>query len=285
MTRLRAVMLGLAMFLPLLSLVPLGSLWLWQNGFVLHWVAAALVMTGVLYSLELRALPPPRLQPKAISPATGLGTTSRETAARVAVAQLADNIDPAKLQSRDDLLALAGRTIETVAREIHPNDKAPVWNFTIPEMLLLTERVSAQLRPIVIDTLPLGEQMTVGQALQLYEWRSAVGVVNKMYDIWRLLRLFNPAAAVTQEARERLTQHIIVSVRDDLTKRIVRRFVLEIGSAAIDLYGGRLRDLPIVDPRQPVEPVEPTKSTRWSRIWREARKISTTAARLYGRKS
>ena len=50
----------------------------------------------------------------------------------------------------------------------------------------------------------------------------------------------NPIAAVTQEARERITKQIVASVRDDLTKRILRVFVTEIGTAAIDLYGGRL---------------------------------------------
>lgn len=291
MTRLRAVMLGLAMFLPVLTLIPLGSLWLWQNGLLLYWVAGALVATVLFYVLESWALPAKRINPaRASNDLTGDSMTPAEAAAQIAVARLADSVEPAQVQSRSDLTALAIRTIEAVAREIHPNDKTPIWNFTIPEILLLTERVSARLRPIAVDTIPLGEQLTVGQVIRLYEWRSAVGVAEKLYDIWRLLRIFNPIAAATQEARERITKHIVISVRDDLTKRILRVFVMEVGTAAIDLYGGRLRDEPtgpenskdVAISRDGGAP--PPTPSRLARVWREAKKVTKTATSLYGRK-
>ena len=295
MTRLRAVMLGLALFLPILTLIPLGSLWLWQNGFLLYWVAGALAATALFYAMETWVLPAPRPRSRqAKERAAGIDETPGETAAKAAVEHLADSVDPALIQSRADVMALAGQTIEAVAREIHPGEKEPVWNFTIPEILLLTERVSARLRPVVIDTLPLGEQLTVGQALRLYEWRSAVGVAEKLYDVWRLLRVFNPVAAATQEARERITKQIIVSVRDDLTKRILRVFVMEVGTAAIDLYGGRLREhqdenaqTSAVDLREggAAKAKAMRAPSRLSRIWREAQKVSRTAGRLYRRKS
>ena len=292
MTRLRAVMLGLALFLPVLTLIPLGSLWLWQNGLLLYWVAGALVATGLFYGLESWALPAKRIKPaRTLDDAIDQITTPAEAAAQTAVSRLADSVEPAQIQSRSDLMALAARTIEAVAREIHPNDKTPVWNFTIPEILLLTERVSARLRPIAVDTIPLGEQLTVGQVLRLYEWRGAVGLAEKLYDIWRLLRIINPVAAATQEARERITKQIVVSVRDDLTKRILRVFVIEVGTAAIDLYGGRLRDEPMgrgnsndIASSPDVEGERPPTPSRLARVWREAKKVTKTASNLYGRK-
>lgn len=295
MTQLRAVMLGLALFLPMLSLVPLGSLWLWQNGFLFHWLAGALAVTALFYAFESWALPSSRAKPtRASRGATDIDATPGEVAAWGAVARLSGEIEPAKIQSRSDVTALAIHTIDAVAREIHPGDKSPVWNFTIPEILLLTERVAARLRPIVIDTIPLGEQLTVGQALRLYEWRSAAGVAGKIYDIWRLLRILNPVAAATQEARERITKQIVVSVRDDLTKRILGVFVTEVGAAAIDLYGGRLKERPAGEtnrtdgtvpiPAETVTGSPPPKPSRISRVWREATKVSATVGRLYGRK-
>ena len=296
MARLRAFMLGLALFLPVLSLVPLGSIWLWQHGLLLYWVAGALVTTVLFYVLETRLLPPARVKPPALVGPSGPGRTPPEVAALIAVERLGNSVDPAEIQSRADIAALAVRTIETVAREIHPSEKHPVWNFTIPEILLLTERVSARLRPIVMDTLPLGEQLTVGQALRLYEWRSAVGYAERAYDIWRLLRIVNPVAAVTQEARERITRQIVSSVRDDLTKRVLRIFVTEVGTAAIDLYGGRLRDADetfaaktgvgteVAPDTNNIKVVVRPKTSRASWIWREAKKISKTAGSLYGRK-
>jgi uncharacterized protein len=291
MTQLRGIMLGLAIFLPVLTLIPLGSIWLWQNGFLLYWVVGALATSGLLYAVEARALPPrSKALPRSghVDPAD----SPQEAAARIAVSRLADEIDPSVVQSRADLAALAVRTIEIVAHEIHPNDKTPVWNFTVPEILLLTEQVAARLRPIVVETIPLGEQLTVGQALRLYEWRSAVGVAERAYDVWRLLRIVNPIAAVTQEARERITKQIVTSVRDDLTKRVLGIFVTEIGDAAIDLYGGRLRpgepmasDRPVGEGRPAADSVPaPSRPGRLSRIWREAKKVTKTAGSLYGRK-
>ena len=295
MTRLRAVMLGLAMFLPVLSLVPIGSLWLWQHGLLLYWVAGALLATATIYILEARLLPPARAKNVA-DPNEGAsrsGETQKELAARMAVDRMAASLEPAQIKSRADITALAVRTIESVASEMHPGEKMPVWNFTIPEILLLTEQVSARLRPLVIDTLPLGEQLTVGQALRLYEWRSAVGYAERAYDIWRILRIVNPIAAVTQEARERITKQIVTSVRDDLTKRVLRLFVTEVGTAAIDLYGGRLREREEgaasgasveLKPQTGDLKIDQPKPSRLSRIWREAKKISKTAGSLYGPK-
>ena len=290
MTRLRAVMLGLAMFLPVLSLVPLGSVWLWQHGLLLYWVVGALAATAAFYGLEARLLPPARTRTTDVNEGSSpIGETQKELAARKAVARLAADVEPSQLESRADIAALAVRTIETVAGELHPGEKTPVWNFTIPEILLLTEQVSARLRPLVIDTLPLGEQLTVGQALRLYEWRSAVGYAERAYDIWRILRIVNPIAAATQEARERITKQIVSSVRDDLTKRVLRLFVTEVGTAAIDLYSGRLRErdhgaASVASVGGPDRQDDQPKPSRLSRIWREAKKISKTAGSLYGPK-
>ena len=35
------VLLAVALVLPAASLIPLGSLWLWQHGFILYWAPSA----------------------------------------------------------------------------------------------------------------------------------------------------------------------------------------------------------------------------------------------------
>ena len=154
---------------------------------------------------------------------------------------IASNVQPAELTDRDRVLNLGLRTIEAVARQIHPQDRNPLWKFTIPEALALVERVSADLRPFVIDNIPLGDQLTVGQVLKIYGWRSAIGMAEKAYDIWRLIRLVNPVTAAAQEAREQITKHLYANVRDQLARQLAGAYVREVGRAAIDLYGGRLR--------------------------------------------
>ena len=302
MTRLRAVMLVLALSFPMLSLVPLGSIWLWQNGFVLYWCAAALGVTGLIYGLEAWALHPASVQAEDLSNLAGPADGSApEAAARAALEQLINSLQPAGINSQEDVTAIAVRAIETVARVFHPDVQAPVWSFTVPEALLLIERVSARTRPRFIELVPLGDQMTVGQALRLYEWRSVIGVAEKVYDIWRLMRIVNPIAAVTQEARGRVTRRLLTSLQADLTKRMVDVFVNEVGDAAIELYSGRLRtpapiesasDEPVshevdsgTDPvgRSQTEP-QRRKTARVSTIWSETRKVARAAAHLYWRK-
>ncbi|MBS0243480.1 MAG: 50S ribosome-binding GTPase, partial [Proteobacteria bacterium] len=100
--------------------------------------------------------------------------------------------------------------------------------------------IAQRLRPIVIESIPLGDRLTVGQAIRLYEWRKLIDVANSAYDIWRVIRLLNPVSAATQEIRERLSKKMYEGLREELAKRLLSTYVREVGLAAIDLYSGRL---------------------------------------------
>ena len=39
-------LVAITLLLPMLSLVPLGSLWLWQNGYVIAWALSMLVLVS-----------------------------------------------------------------------------------------------------------------------------------------------------------------------------------------------------------------------------------------------
>ena len=54
----RLVLLAVALLLPALSLIPLGSLWLWQHGLVLYWALASVVLVGAVYYFERRLIVP-----------------------------------------------------------------------------------------------------------------------------------------------------------------------------------------------------------------------------------
>ncbi len=246
---LRGAMIFLALLLPMVSLMPLGWLWLWERGYALYWLAAAFTLAMLGYAAQaitlrrtLREAPAAAESDDAADKvAPDPSWTAREQAAWAAVEAIAAGVRPAELTDRDRVLNLGMRTIEAVARQIHPQDRNPLWKFTIPEALALIERVSADLRPFVIDNIPLGDQLTVGQVLKIYGWRSAIGMAEKAYDIWRLIRLVNPVTAAAQEAREQITKHLYANVRDQLARQLARAYVREVGRAAIDLYGGRLR--------------------------------------------
>ena len=88
----RAVLLAVALVLPAASLIPLGSLWLWQNGLILYWAIISVVVVAGIYHFERRLLAPPVALP-ALEEDTSLGDTRwspRQSGSRIeAVAFLA----------------------------------------------------------------------------------------------------------------------------------------------------------------------------------------------------
>ncbi len=242
----RVAMAAIALLLPLLSLVVMGSIWLWQNGYVLYWALAACSITVITYAIErwIFRVDLPDTAPAAEQSAADVadaGWSTRETAAWAEVIALSKQVRPLEITSSNDIFDLGLRSIETVARSMHPGEEHALWKFTLPEAFALIERVSFQLSAFISESIPLGDRMTVGQFLRLYRWRSAINVAEQAYDLWRIVRLMNPAAAATQEIREQLTRRAYDWGREELAKRLVQAYVREVGRAAIDLYSGRMR--------------------------------------------
>ncbi|WP_083567428.1 GTPase [Hyphomicrobium sp. CS1GBMeth3] len=244
------ILLAFGLLIPALSLIPLGSLWLWQNGYLLYWTGFALAAVAVVYFTQRQLLPdsapPPDVQDTpppstATEEAQRLGWSPIEEQAWADVETLARKTEPERISSTDGLLALGRETIETVARRLHAERKDPLWQFTTPEALAIIERVSRRLRLFVLDNVPFGDRLTVAQALTLYRWRGAIDWAERAYDVWRVIRLANPATAAANEAREQLSKAMMQWGRDAIARKLVEAYVLEIGRAAIDLYGGRLR--------------------------------------------
>ena len=239
-------MAAMAFFLPLLSLVVMGSIWLWQHGYVLYWALAACSMALITYAIERwvflvdlpETAPSSELNSEDIADA---GRSARETAAWAEIIILSKHVRPLEITSSNDIFDLGLRSIETVARSMHPGEEHALWKFTLPEAFALIERVSTQLSTFVSGSIPLGDRMTVGQFLRLYRWRSAINVAEQAYDLWRIVRLMNPAAAATQEIREQLTRRAYDWGREELAKRLVQAYVREVGRAAIELDSGRMR--------------------------------------------
>ena len=285
---LRTLFASAGLAIPTLSLIPLGSLWLWQHGYLLYWTAAAFLSVLLFVGLEWWFL---RRQgvvanAAAVESLEAKGWSEREKQAWAAVEHFADSLEPAAVFGEKALTELAVKTIELVARHIHPGETHPIWNFTVPEALTMAERVSRRLRPILIENVPLGDQLTVRQLIKLYEWRIAADWAERAYDIWRIVRLLNPATAIANEAREQMTKRMYAGLRDEFTVRLARYYVFEVARAAIDLYGGRLRNAgeTIAIESDPAQPGA-TAPSRIARVARQAANASGIAVRsLWGKR-
>lgn len=242
---LRLALISVGLVLPALSLLPLGSLWLWEHGYVLHWVVAALILTLITWVIQwhvLGAEQPERIRDGGAEPEADTVDEPEDIArARAAIERVADNVSLDDVSSWQNAGTTAHRTIEAVARAMHVDAKDPELHFTLPEALLVIEQTSARLRPYIERRIPFGRRLTVAQVASLYRWRGLVGVAGRMWDIWRVLRLVNPTAAATQELRERMSRALMTYTRDAVGKRLAQAFVREVGTAAVDLYSGRLR--------------------------------------------
>ena len=240
----RLALLAVALLLPVASLIPLGSFWLWEHGYILYWAIGTCIAVTVVYYLQKRLIGPlPTVVPPDadIAEAGDQSWTPRQAQAWDDVIGLASSVTAERMTSRDAAQSLALETIEVVAKRLHPERRDPLLQFTVPEALAVVERASGNLRGFLVSSFPLGDRITVAQLMWLYRWRGALSLAEKGYDLWRIVRLLNPLAAATQELRERFTRQIYEVGREHLARRLARAFVKEIGRAAIDLYGGNLR--------------------------------------------
>lgn len=243
----RSVLAGAALLLPTLTLVPLGGLYLWEHGLLLWWALFAFACVALLTgALKWLLKSPPRAQVQTPQSSDGSVHSSdpywsaQERLAWDDVVQIAVKVDPEKITSLDSFVALGQQTLDAVSRRLHPEKTDALWQFTLPEALAIVERVSRRLGGIVVQNVPFGDRLTVAQILAVYRWRGMFGAAERAYDVWRIVRLVNPATAVTNEARERLTRAVFNYGKEHVSRRIAEAFVEEVGRAAIDLYGGRL---------------------------------------------
>jgi hypothetical protein len=241
----RGTLIAIALTLPTISLVVLGSLWLWQEGWLLQWSVAASAFATLVYGFETWLLRGAARGPAArkvaetsdpYSSAAGLDDTYRQAAAMKAVEKLGSDFRIDELASAEAFFKLGRETVESVAHSMNPEAKNPVWNFTVPEALVVIERASKRLQVFMHGNVPFGDRLTVGQLIAIYRWRSVVNVAERAYDVWRIIRMFNPANAVAGELRDRVSQRLFASMRAALGRRMVQAYVKEVGLAAIELY-------------------------------------------------
>ncbi len=148
---LHVLLLVVALLLPAASLVVLGSLWLWEHGFIVHWAIASCVVVTALYYLQKSLILPIRPAEERSAEAGSAAWSSQQSQAWDDVLRLASTVDPDRMADRDGVLAVAHETISTVAKRLHPERADPLLQFTVPEALAVVERVSASLRKLAVE--------------------------------------------------------------------------------------------------------------------------------------
>ncbi|MGE0039017.1 MAG: GTPase family protein [Xanthobacteraceae bacterium] len=244
-------LLVLAVAFPWLSLLALGGIWLWQRGHTWAWAIAAAasgLLAWALFRLVRRrtALEQASREPLGehlgdiAEPSSDWNAREREIWLQVEA--IAQATPPFNFTEIEPFIASAHQTITAVARSFHPEQTETLTEFTLPEVLLLTERVSRRLRGKALRSIPFVRQMKIGRVVWVWRTIERYGPLAQAgYRLWRLGRVaFDPVTALLREIGGHTDDRMTTAVFNKARIWLTQAFVLEVGRAAIDLYSGRL---------------------------------------------
>jgi predicted GTPase len=146
----------------------------------------------------------------------------------------------------EPLLASARATVEVVARRFHPEAQTAWAQFSLPEALLLSERLCRDVRREALRHIPGVRAMRLSHLLWVQRQHERYGAVAQTgwrvgSGLWRTVRAaLNPLQAAGQEASGMFMEKTTKVFSHRLRAYATRLLVLEIGRASIDLYSGRL---------------------------------------------
>jgi hypothetical protein len=201
-------LLIVAVTVPWLSLLALGIVWLWQGGHVWAWAIAAALLG--LTAWPLAALVRRRANAEArvalgdiAEPARDWNAREREAWGKVLA--IADATAPFSFTEFDPFFACAQETIGAVAGAFHPGAGTAWARFTLPEILLLSERLSRDVRREALRHIPGARMLRLSHLLWVQQQSNRYGATAETgwrvgYGLWRLVRaVLNPLQAAGQE--------------------------------------------------------------------------------------
>jgi predicted GTPase len=242
-------LLALAVVFPWISLLALGIVWLWQGDHFWQWALGALLLA--LLALPLSWLVRRRANAQARLALGDIAEPARdwtlcERDAWSDVIAIADATAPFAFTAPEPLIDTARSTIGAVARRFHPEGPEAWAQFTLPEVLLLAERLSHDVRREALRHIPGIRSLRLSHLLWVRQQHERFGPLARTawragHAVWRLGRaLVNPLPAAGREASSVLVDRAASELSYRLRAYATRLLVLEVGRAAIDLYSGRL---------------------------------------------
>jgi uncharacterized protein len=191
----REALLSVAIALPWLCLVVLGSLWLWQGGYFFVWSVAtaglALLAWPLSISVQRSAKGHARVALASLAePSRCWNSVERD--AWAAVLEIADTAAPLSFAELEPLLGRARETVEIVARRFHPEAHTAWAQFTLPEVLLLTERLSRDVRREALRQIPGVGLIQFSHLFWVHEQNKRYGAMARTgwrmsFGLWRLV--------------------------------------------------------------------------------------------------
>ncbi|WP_375699356.1 GTPase [Pseudophaeobacter sp. TrK17] len=246
MARSPALLTVIIYALPLVALIFLGVIWLAEHDWLLPFVGITL---GLVVLLRLILIMLRRLrQAQGTAPVDAnhgpIVTANPEwTARELAVfnglcAEIAREPHP-----WGDMRQLSFDLVEKAAQQLSAGQKGAL-DFSIPEALLLTNRVMIRLRRNLHDLVPFSDRISLKTVFWIWENKSWVRRGATLAGwAWRAKRLItNPPAGIMQEIQGAVTSGADGGEMKNFSVAIVQQIILEeVARAAVDLHSGYLR--------------------------------------------
>lgn len=235
--------------LPWLALTVLGMVWLVQSGWVFTFVIAttiAVLLASLprwlrLWHKSRRAVEHSDKKEEGPIVAGSPDWTAREAAI---YRELCGEVEKRLPQPQpwSVLPDMALGIAESAAQKLSDGKKGAL-DFSIPEALLITDRIIMRIRGTIRETLPFADRISIGTLLWFWRKRADLrsGAGSAMIS-WRMFRLATmPVQAIAQE----IQNAALSGAGKFLTTRsllVVQRMILEeVAHASIELHSGRLR--------------------------------------------
>lgn len=224
----------------------LGFFWLAERGWLLWFVAGSvavfLVYRLVRLALGLRRRKPGQPAPRQVEapPIDPEWTAGEREAYAHAQALIAERLTAPI--AWEDLPAEALVVVETVAAQMS-RGKRSALDFTLPEALLLIDRVALRYREFLRRHVPFSDQLSVRALYWLWQRQDKALVAWETgFLAYRGVRLvLNPAVGMLREVERAITAGLQDRLTDQFLRDAQAILLEEAAQAAVDLYSGRLR--------------------------------------------
>ena len=237
-------LMSLCLLLPFLLLLGFGITAVYQNGLILAFMGLMLVLTGLsalIHYLLLFADKNAEHSNQA-DKADALQRPDWADTDWVAWSRISTDIDNYMAQDPgwENLKTLSIDILSKVSKIYRPEQSESEYAFTLPEILLITEKVSFKYRKFVLENVPLSESINFSTAKKAYRLKNKAQKFMPLYELYRVVRLFSPVGIIS-ELRGTIVSHVLDDVKNSLQKSLKRKLMEEVAEVAIDLYSGRFK--------------------------------------------
>ncbi|WP_171060828.1 GTPase [Poseidonocella sp. HB161398] len=236
-----------ALALPFLAAMLAGFAWMIEHGWLVEFIVASISLGGLVALIRLLRIwmrsreTAPAQRPGQLHARIDPSWSEREAAAFTA-AQVFIHEKTASPLPWEDLQPVAQEVVRRVAAASGKGDKG-MLDFTVPEALLLIDRVAVRLRSDIRDKVPFSDSISLRTLLWLWDRRDLARKVTKHgWNAWRVIRAFKSLpTAVLREIEGAIAEGHSSFITGEGTGILQGLLLEEVAASAVELYSGRLR--------------------------------------------